>query len=92
MNSGRDLYCNVRFVVDQRLTVEHVYAADWIATHFGCPNRDQCPHVDYGRAEGDLHNLWPAIGATNSSREDKLFGEISRQEANAAAECFRLEL
>jgi endonuclease I len=48
--------------------------------------------VDYGRAEGDLHNLWPAIGATNSSREDKLFGEISRQEANAAAECFRLEL
>jgi deoxyribonuclease-1 len=76
VNGGRDLYCNVRFLVGQRLTVEHVYAADWIATHFGCPNRNECPHVDYGRAEGDLHNLWPAIGAINSSRGDKLFGEI----------------
>jgi deoxyribonuclease-1 len=24
----------------------------------------------------DLHNLWPAIGAINSSRGDKVFGEI----------------
>ena len=73
---GRDLYCNVRFLTGQRLTVEHVYAADWIASHFGCPNRNECPHVDYKRAEGDLHNLWPAIGAINSSRGDKLYGEI----------------
>lgn len=28
VNGGRDLYCNVRFIVGQRLTVEHVYAAD----------------------------------------------------------------
>ena|SRR5918995_396428 len=40
VNGGRDLYCNVRFTAGQRLTVEHVYAADWIAYHFGCPNRE----------------------------------------------------
>jgi deoxyribonuclease-1 len=75
-NGGREFYCNVRFMRDQRLTVEHVYAADWIATHHGCRNRNECPIPAYGFAEADLHNLWPAIGAINSSRGDKLFGEI----------------
>jgi deoxyribonuclease-1 len=76
VNGGRDSILQRPFPCRPTLTVEHVYAADWIATHFGCPNRNQCPHLDYGRAEGDLHNLWPAIGAINSSRGDKLFGEI----------------
>jgi len=75
-NGGRDLYCNVRFLSGQRLTVEHVYAADRIATHHGCKNRNECPIPAYGFAEADLHNLWPAIGAINSSRGDKLFAEI----------------
>lgn len=75
-NTGRDLYCNVRFFPGVRLTVEHVYAADWIATHHNCANRNDCPIPAYGFAEGDLHNLWPAIGAINSSRGDKPFGEI----------------
>ena len=75
-NGGRELYCNVRFVAGQRLTVEHVYAADWIATHHGCRNRNECLIPAYGFAEADLHNLWPAIGAINSSRGDKRFGEI----------------
>src|SRR5262245_43345575 len=75
-NGGRDLYCNVRFIAGQRLTVEHAFAADWIATHHGCPNRNECPIPAYGFAEADLHNLWPAIGAINSSRGDKLFSEI----------------
>jgi deoxyribonuclease I len=57
------------------VTVEHVYAADWIADRFGCPSRD-CSHPTYKRAEADLHNLWPALGAINSSRGNKLFGEI----------------
>jgi deoxyribonuclease-1 len=73
---GRDLYCNVQFLSGHRLTVEHVYAADWIATHHGCKNRNKCPIPAYGFAEADLHNLWPAIGAINSSRGDKLFGEF----------------
>jgi deoxyribonuclease-1 len=76
IHGGRDLYCNVRFLRGHRLTIEHVYAADWIATHHGCRNRDECPVPAYGFAEADLHNLWPAIGAINSSRGDKLFGEI----------------
>jgi deoxyribonuclease-1 len=75
VNGGADLYFNVQFRPDERLTVEHVYAADWIATHFGCETRD-CGHPDYRRAEADLHNLWPAIGAINSSRSDRLFAEI----------------
>jgi endonuclease I len=32
---------------------------------------------DYRRAEGDLHNLWAAVGAINSGRGDKLYGEIA---------------
>jgi deoxyribonuclease-1 len=72
---GSDLYCNSRFKVGERYTVEHVYAADWIAARFGCENR-KCGHPDYRRAEADLHNLWPALGAINSSRGDKVFGEI----------------
>ena len=44
--------------------------------HHGCPNRNECPIEAYGFAEADRHNLWPAIGAINSSRGDKLFGEI----------------
>lgn len=66
----------MRFLAEQRLTVEYVYAADWIATHHGCKNRNECPVPAYGFAEADLHNRWPAIGAINSSRGDKLFGEI----------------
>jgi len=62
-----DLYCNVRFTTGQCLTVEHAYAAERIATHHGCPNRNECPILAYGFVEGDLHNLWPAIGAINSS-------------------------
>ena len=69
------MYCNVPFKIGERLTVEHIYAADWIATHFCCDHRN-CGHPDYRRAEADLHNLWPAIGAINSSRGDRLFAEI----------------
>ena len=74
-NGGRDLYCGVRFRKGQRLSVEHVYAADWIADKFGCENRD-CNHPTYKFAEADLHNLWPALGAINSSRGKSFFGEI----------------
>jgi deoxyribonuclease I len=56
VNGGKDLYSNVPFITGQRLTVEQVYTADWIATHFGCDNRN-CGHSDYRRAKADLHNL-----------------------------------
>lgn len=71
---GRDLYCNVRYSADERLTVEHAYAADWIATKHGCANRNSCLIPAYGFAEADLHNLRPAIGAIDSSRGGKQSG------------------
>jgi len=58
------------------LSIERVPSADWVVTHHGCPNRNECPIPAYGFAEANLHNLWPAIGAINSSRGDTLFGEI----------------
>jgi deoxyribonuclease I len=83
VNGGKELYCNVPFTKGQRVSVEHVCAADWIAGHFGCANR-HCGHPDYKRAEADLHNLWPAIGAINSSRGDKLFGESRDPSSDSA--------
>jgi len=56
--------------------VEHVYAADWIAEKFGCANC-RCDHPTYKFAEADLHNLWPALGAINSSRGKSFFGEVA---------------
>lgn len=60
----------------QPLTFEHVYAADWNTTHHGSRNRNEFPVPAYGSAEEDLHNRGPLIDAINSSRGDKLFGEI----------------
>jgi hypothetical protein len=74
-NGGRDLYCGVRFRKAQRLSVEHVYAADWIAEKFGCDDR-HCENPICKFAEADLHNLWPALGAINFSRGKSFFGEI----------------
>ncbi len=76
--AGWDLYCGVRFKKGERLSVEHVYAADWIAEKFGCADR-QCDHPTYKFADADLHNLWPALGAINSSRGKSFFGECRNQ-------------
>src|SRR5882724_7000464 len=35
LSGGSDFSCNVHFNTGQRLTIEHVYAAGWIATHHG---------------------------------------------------------
>lgn len=35
------------------MTIEHAYPADWIATHHGCPNRNECPIPAYGFDEAD---------------------------------------
>ena len=83
---GETLYCGIKFepkqkkVGGRKLTIEHVYSADWIAEHHGCKNRSECDNDAYGYAEADLHNLWPAIGDINSSRQDKSLGEIPGEE------------
>ena len=81
-DGGTELYCAAAFAAGERravgksLSVEHAYPADWIAEANGCVNRNECPIPEYGFAEADLHNLWPAISNINSSRQDLRFGEI----------------
>jgi deoxyribonuclease-1 len=95
-----DIYCGLRFWVDPKvleleehektgnpaawLTLEHAYAAQWMANALKCGNRDTCgSHGDdairtrFNHAEADLHNLWPAVRNLNSSRQDSLFGMIA---------------
>jgi len=76
-NKGESLYCGLNrpFPQAEKQSIEHVYAADWMAEYFGCSNRN-CDHPDYKRAEGDLHNLWPEIQRINSSRGKSLYNEI----------------
>lgn len=75
-DGGETLYCGKEFTSRAGLTVEHVYAAQWMATAAGCINRSECPNTTFHHAEADLHNLWPAIGRINSSRSDTSFWEI----------------
>lgn len=90
---GETLYCGARFEAGQRqvggrrLTLEHVYPADWIAEHYGCDNRDACPVQAYRFAEADLHNLRPAIGNINSSRQDTSLGEIPGEQRRFQEYC-----
>jgi len=76
-NKGESLYCGLNrpFPQAEKESIEHVYAADWMAKHYGCSDRN-CDHPDYKRAEGDLHNLWPEIQRINSSRGKSLYNEI----------------
>ena len=76
-NTGESLYCGLSrpFSVGGGRSLEHVYPADWMATEHRCDNRN-CADPKYKHAEGDLHNLWLAVKGINSSRGDKLYGEI----------------
>lgn len=91
-NQPTDIYCGLRFKIDPEepeerpttwLSLEHAYAADWMADVFGCDNRTDCrKHSDptkearFNHAEGDLHNLFPAVKNLNSAREKRLFAVI----------------
>ena len=94
---GRTLYCNVQFKPGQRkidgriVTIEHAFPADWIAEHHGCENRNSCDIPEYGYAEADLHNLWPAIGNINSSRGDQSLGEIPGEQRRFEEYCADFE-
>ena len=65
------LYCGREFSAGHRITVEHVYPADWMAKANDCDNRNSCPKDAYRQASSDLHNLWPAERRYNSSRSNK---------------------
>lgn len=85
-----------------RIEVEHVVPASWLgqgrrcwrekicrdAAGKGFRGRACCAEVDpaFKRAYQDLHNLWPALGATNQARGNHGFGEIPG-EARAFGRC-----
>lgn len=73
---GQGVYCDTLLTKGEGSSIEHAFPADWIAKSFGCPDRDNCPFAEYGFAEADLHNLWPAIGNINSSRGKLPLGEL----------------
>lgn len=75
--TGRTLYCDKPFTSRTGLQVEHVVPASWIASRFGCRNRDSCPVDGYHFAAADLHNLWPSVANVNMDRSNLNFGEIS---------------
>ena len=75
-SGGQGTYCDTLLTKGEGSSIEHAFPADWIAKSFGCPNRDDCPLVEYGFAEADLHNLWPAISNINSSRGKLPLGEL----------------
>ena len=84
-NTGESLYCGIKRpfldTIGKRRSVEHVMPTDWMAEHFGCPNRNECDNATYKHAEGDLHNLWLAVKNINSSRSDNIFGETDDGQA-----------
>lgn len=76
-DGGETLYCGQSFTTRTGLNVEHVYPAGWIASHFGCFNRDTCPVDAYHHAAADLHNLWPSRADINRDRSNLQFGIIA---------------
>ncbi len=70
------LYCGLSKHAGEKVTVEHVYPASWMARAYGCQNRKQCNNPQYKQASADLHNLWPALNRYNSSRGNQPYGEI----------------
>lgn len=70
------LYCGAPRGAGDRVTVEHVYPASWIASASGCKNRRTCKTETYKKASSDLHNLYPALAPYNQSRGNLPFGDI----------------
>ncbi|WDE13572.1 endonuclease [Thalassomonas haliotis] len=70
------LSCAISKEAGQKVAVEHVYPAHWIAQANGCENRENCNTEAYKQASSDLHNLWPALSRYNNSRGKLPFIEI----------------
>ncbi len=78
-NAGKSLYCDIpvsELRSKKKHSIAHIYPASRIAEFYGCETRRNCEHEDFGRTEGDLHNLWPANRRVISSRGDLVFNEI----------------
>lgn len=70
------------------ISIEHAYPAKWMMDSLGCTgNREECrkdpdPHLRarFNHAEGDMHNMWPALGPLNSARGDRQLGMLDGEE------------
>jgi len=68
------------------ISIEHAFPAEWIANNLGCTmKREECrTDSDIGErfnhAEGDMHNMWPALQKLNASRGILPFAEIEGEE------------
>ena len=82
---GYTLYCGERFnnpkkaFSGKKISIEHVFAASWMAEAIGCGTRKQCQKTSsrFNLAEADLHNLYPVWSKINSSRNNLEFGIIA---------------
>jgi endonuclease I len=89
---GVELYCRTRFsgsqaatgkIRGEKLSIEHAVPADRIAQGLGYADRD-CKEKLPGRAAkpsctfaiSDMHNLWPAYGRVNSSRNKHRLSQL----------------
>ncbi len=92
----RDIYCGVRFPVEEKnngkghkstdwMSIEHAMPAQAMAISLGCLNRKECPSdpdvgEKFDHAEADMHNMWPALRKLNSSRGKRKLAEIEGDE------------
>jgi deoxyribonuclease-1 len=84
-----------------RIEWDHILPASWLGHELACwsephaPQRDHRDHCrvtspEFALAEGDMHNLLPAIGQLNAMRENYAFGEIPGESHIAGCD-FELE-
>lgn len=75
----------------ERMEWDHALPASWIVATLPCARdargpgvsrRDHCraTSVEFEMAEGDMHNLLPALGQLNAMRENFAFGEIAGED------------
>ena len=83
-NGGYSFYCGLKFSNrseaenGEKLSIEHIVPANEMTKLFNCGTRKQCQkdNVSFNRMEADLHNMYPASGRVNSSRQDVELGII----------------
>lgn len=61
----------------ERVAIERVYPANWIAKANGCRDNNSCSTPAYNQASSDLHHLWPALPEYKKRRGQLPYIEIT---------------
>lgn len=57
--------------------IEHMMPAEAFTQAFACKSRAACKkNADYREVEGELYNLWPAVGSVNGIRGSKKYADF----------------